>query len=153
MLKRLQILATAIYPKSQCSFRAGRSTIDMVFPLKQLQEKCREQHKPLYIAFIDLTKAFDFVSRDRLFKILKKKGCPPTLLSITSSFHENTHSTISFDCTSSQPFKIISGVKTRMCHSTHAVWNLLFHTPTVCLPRSLKKVFSCTPDLMAKCSI
>ena len=111
MLKRLQILAAHIYPKSQCGFRAGRSTIDMVFSLKQLQEKCREQCKPLYIAFIDLTKAFAFVRRDGLFKILKKIGCPPTLLSIISSFHENTHSTINFDCTSSQPFKITSGVK------------------------------------------
>ena len=69
--------------------------------LKPLQEKYREQHKPLYKAFIDLTKAFDFVSRDGLFKILKKIGCPPTLLSMISSFHENTHSTIRFDCTSS----------------------------------------------------
>ena len=67
MLKRLEILAAHIYPKWQCGFRAGRSTIDMVFSLKQLQEKCKEQCKPLYIAFIDLTKASDFVSRDRLF--------------------------------------------------------------------------------------
>ena len=109
MLKRLQILAACIYPK--CGFRAGRSTIDMVFSLKQLQEKCREQCKPLYIAFIDLTKAFDFVSRNGLFKTLKKITCPPTLLSIILSFHENTHSTINFDCTSSQFFKIASGVK------------------------------------------
>ena len=100
-----------MYPKSQCGFKAGRSTIDMVFSLKQLWEKCREQHKPLYIAFIDLNKAFDFVSRDGLFKILKKIGCPPALLSIISSFHENTHSTINFDCSSSQPFKTASGVK------------------------------------------
>ena len=111
ILKRLQILATCIYPKSECGFRAGRSTIYMVFSLKQLQEKCREQSKSLYIAFIDLTKAFDFVRRDGFFKILKKIGCPPTLLSIISSFHENTHSTISFDCASSQPFKITSAVK------------------------------------------
>ena len=36
-----------------------RSAIDMIFSLRQLQEKCREQHMPLYIAFIDLTKAFE----------------------------------------------------------------------------------------------
>ena len=36
-----------------------RSKIDMIFSLRQLQEKCRKQRKPLYIAFIDLTKAFD----------------------------------------------------------------------------------------------
>ena len=34
----------------------------MIFSLRQLQEKCREQRKPLYIAFIDLTKDFDQVN-------------------------------------------------------------------------------------------
>lgn len=81
-LKRLQVLAERVYPESQCEFRANRSTIYMVFFLKQLQKKCREQRQPLFIAFIDLTKAFDFVSRDGLFKILPKIGCPPRLLSI-----------------------------------------------------------------------
>ena len=122
MLKRLQILAAHIYPETQCGFRAERSTIDMVFSLKQLQEKCREQHKHLYIAFIDLTKVFNFVSRDGLFKILKKIGYPPTLPSIISSFYENTHSTINFDFTSSQPFKIASGVKQRCVQAPTLFW-------------------------------
>ena len=76
ILIRLQKLAEHIYPESQCGFSAERSTIDMIFSLRQLQEKCREQHMPLYIAFIDLTKAFDLVSRDGLFKVLPKIGCP-----------------------------------------------------------------------------
>ena len=37
-----QKLAERIYPESQCGFRAERSTIDMIFSLRQLQEKCRE---------------------------------------------------------------------------------------------------------------
>ena len=49
--------------------------------------------KALYVAFIDLTKAFDLVSRDGLFKILAKIGCPPTLLSIVKSFHDNMKGT------------------------------------------------------------
>ena len=44
ILIRLQKLAERIYPESQCGFRAERSTIDMIFSLRQLQEKCREQH-------------------------------------------------------------------------------------------------------------
>ena len=62
ILIRLQKLSERIYPESQCGFRAERSTIYMLFSLRQLQEKCREQHMPLYIAFIDLTKVFDLVS-------------------------------------------------------------------------------------------
>ena len=58
VLGRLQTLAEMVLPESQCGFRAGRSTTDMIFTLAQLQEKSREQRQPLYIAFEDLTKAF-----------------------------------------------------------------------------------------------
>ena len=80
----------------------------MVFSLRQLQEKCRE---PLYIAFIDLTKAFDLVSRDGLFQILPKIGCPPKLQSMIESFHTSMKGTVQFNGSSSRPFDIRSGVK------------------------------------------
>ena len=38
VLNRLQPLAERVYPEAQCDFRAARSTIDMVFSLRQLQE-------------------------------------------------------------------------------------------------------------------
>ena len=44
-----------------------------------------------------MTKAFDLVSRDGLFKILAKIGCPPTLLSIVKSFHDNMKRTVLYD--------------------------------------------------------
>ena len=111
ILKRLQLLAERIYPESQCGFRAERSTIDMIFSLKQLQEKSREQRQPLYIAFIDLTKAFDLVSRSGLFAILEKIGCPPKLLKLITSFHDNMQGTVQYDGSASHPFPIKSGVK------------------------------------------
>ena len=111
ILIRLQKLAGRNYPGSQCSFRAERSTIDMIFSLRQLQEKCREQHMPLYIAFIDLTKAFDLDSRYGLFKLLPKIGCPPKLQSMIESFHTDTKGTVQFNGSFSEPFEIRSGVK------------------------------------------
>ncbi|XP_063585793.1 uncharacterized protein LOC134763166 [Penaeus indicus] len=71
-LKRIQSLAGRVYPESSVVLGQRVSTIDMVFPLRQLQEKCREQQKPLFFAFIGLSKAFDLVSRAGLFKLLKK---------------------------------------------------------------------------------
>ena len=94
ILIRLQKLSERVYPESQCGFRAGRSTIDMVFSLHQLQEKCREQQMPLYIAFIDLTKAFDLIGTDGLFQILPKIGCPPKLKSIIESFQHERDSAV-----------------------------------------------------------
>jgi len=46
-----------ILPESQCGFRHGRSTIDMIFVAWLLQDKCRKQSGDLYLAFFDLTKA------------------------------------------------------------------------------------------------
>ena len=111
VLSRLQILANRIYPESQCGFRSERSTIDMIFSVRQLQEKCREQHMPLYIAFIDLTKAFDLVSRSGLFELLRKIGCPPRLLNIIVSFHEHMKGMVNYDGENSEPFTVKSGVK------------------------------------------
>ena len=111
ILARLQVLAVRMYPESQRGFRAGRSTIDMIFSVRQLQENCQEQNHPLFLAFIDLTKAFDLVSRNRLIQLLKKIGCPPRLLAIVESFHTDMHCTVCYNGTVSEPFLISSRVK------------------------------------------
>lgn len=125
VLNRLQLLAERVYPEAQCGFRAERSTIDMIFSPRQLQEKCREQRRPLYIAFIDLTKAFDLVSRSGLFTLLQRIGCPPTLLRFITSFHENMQGTVQYDGSSSDPFPIKSGVK-QGCVLAPTLFGILF---------------------------
>ena len=42
--------------RGACVFRPGRSTVDMIFVVRQLQEKCIEQNSALYSVFIDLLK-------------------------------------------------------------------------------------------------
>ena len=46
-----KVLAERILLGSQCGFRIGQSTTDIIF----MQEKCNVQRKPLYVAFVDLT--------------------------------------------------------------------------------------------------
>jgi hypothetical protein len=111
LLSRLLAIAEDVYPESQCGFRSGRSTTDMIFTVRQLQEKSREQRVPLYMAFVDLTKAFDFVDRGSLFAVLKKAGCPPTLLALIESFHNGMQARVQFDGELSDEFPIKRGVK------------------------------------------
>ena len=48
----------------------------MIFCLRQLQEKCVEQDRPLYMVFGDFSKVFDTVGRTGLWQLLRKYGCP-----------------------------------------------------------------------------
>ena len=98
-------------PECQCGFRAKKSTTDMVFSLRQLQEKCREQNKGLYITFVDLTKAFDTVSRKGLWLIMKRLGCPQKFLNMVIQLHEDQHGQIRLNNDLSEPFPITNGVK------------------------------------------
>ena len=110
-LQRLQQVAERVHPESQCGFRVQRPTTDMLFTLRQLQEKCREQKQPLFIVFVDLTKAFYLVSKEGLFHLLEKIGCPQKLLKVVMSFHDDMKGSVLFDGSSSAVFPIKSGVK------------------------------------------
>ena len=84
VLKRLPTLKRLrVYPEAQCGYRARRLPGDLIFSPKQLQEKCLEQRRPSYIAFIYLTKAFDLVSRG-LLTLLRRTGYPPKFLRMLS---------------------------------------------------------------------
>ena len=56
----------------QCGFMQGRSTTDAIFILRQLQKKHLVAGKPLYLAFIDLEKAFDRVPREMIWWSMRK---------------------------------------------------------------------------------
>ena len=83
----------------------------MIFVLRQIQEKCREQNMGLYAAFVDLTKAFDTVSRDGLWKILARLGCPPKFLTILRQLHEGQQGQVTHNGSLSGSFPISNGVK------------------------------------------
>ena len=58
----------------QCGFMSGRGTTDAIFIVRQLQEKHLAANKPLYMAFIDLEKAFGRVPRDVIWWAMLKLG-------------------------------------------------------------------------------
>ena len=83
----------------------------MIFVLRQTQEKCRDHNMGLYAAFVDLTKAFDTVSRDGLWKILAHLGCPPKFLTILRQLHEGQQGQLKHNGSLSGSFLISNGVK------------------------------------------
>ena len=74
--------------ESSCGFRKDRGTTVMIFTARQLQKKCQEHNMDLYMTFVDLTKAFDTVSREGLWKIMAKLDCPTKFIATVRQFND-----------------------------------------------------------------
>ncbi|XP_039378953.1 uncharacterized protein LOC120397321 [Mauremys reevesii] len=104
-------LEQGLLPKTQCGFRKERGTVDMIFAVRQLQEKCQEQNCELYTIFVDLTKAFDTVSREGLWRIMSKFGCPDRFILMVRQFHDGMMARVLDDGEASEAFPVTNGVK------------------------------------------
>jgi len=71
----------------QFGSRPGKGTTDAVFVVRQLQEKYMEKKKELWMAFVDLEKAFDGVPRDVLLWALRKMNVPEQLLEVIKAMY------------------------------------------------------------------
>ena len=96
----------------------------MIFLLRQIEKKGREQNMGLYAAFVDLIKAFYTVSRDGLWKILARLGCPPNFLTILRQLHEGQQGQVKHNGSLSGSFPTSNGVKQG---GPHIVLYLLQH--------------------------
>ena len=125
MLSRLlEHVVNLVLPESQCQFRRGRSTVDMIFVARQLQEICCEQHQDLYVAFVDLTKEFDTVNRDLPWNIMRKFGCPPTFIAILQQFPTGMCAQVATAGSQSSSFPVEVRVK-QGCVLAPIIFNLL----------------------------
>ena len=65
--------------EKQSGFLPGKSTVDTIFVLRQLQEKFGEQKKELFLVFVDLKKAFDRVPIEAIRWAMRCQNVPERL--------------------------------------------------------------------------
>ena len=82
-----------ILPEEQSGFQSDRSSIDMMFVVRRLQELARNKRIPLYVlvCFIDLTKAYDSIDRTLLWAVLARFGVPQNMVSVVKSMMACEH--------------------------------------------------------------
>ena len=136
LIRLVNSIAEIILPETQCAFRKDRSTCDMIFSIRQLQEKCNEHNLDFFAAFIDLAKAFDTILREVLWLILEKFGTPPKFLSILEKLHENTQATVLASGERSEPFNINAGVK-QGCVIAPVIFNIFIAAVTILCNQSV----------------
>ena len=95
----------------QCGFRSNWSTVDIIFCLRQFKEKCIEQDRPLYIVFVDFTKAFETVGITGLWQLLRKYGCSEKFTTMKESLHTGMMVNVRNGRDVSDTFAITNGVK------------------------------------------
>ncbi|BHF63558.1 hypothetical protein SprV_0200655200 [Sparganum proliferum] len=118
-------LEQGLLPESQCGFRRHRGTTDMIFAARQLQEKCQEMRTHLYSTFVDLTKAFDTVNREGLWKIIQKFGCPERLTEMVRQLHDGMMARVTDNGAVSEAFAVTNGVK-QGCVLAPTLFSLMF---------------------------
>ena len=108
-------------------------TVYMVIAIRQLQDKCVEQHQDLTLLFTRLTKAFDRVNRAALWVILSKLGCSPRFIEIIPSFHGGMLGGVIEAGDTSEPFLVFNAV-TKVCVLAPTLFRLPFRQPLSTAP-------------------
>ncbi|BHF68189.1 hypothetical protein SprV_0301122100 [Sparganum proliferum] len=104
-------LEQGLLPESQCQFRRYRGTTDMIFAARQLQERCQEMRIHLHSTFVDLTKTFNTVNREELWKIIQKFGCPERFTQVVHQHHDGMMPRVTDNGAVTEAFAVTSGVK------------------------------------------
>ena len=116
---------------SQFGFVPGRGTTDAIFVVRQLQEKYLAANKRLYMAFVDLEKAFDRVPRKVSWWALRKLGVDEWIVRLVQGMYSNAKSRVSVGEGYSEEFEVKVGV-----HQGSVLSPLLFVIVLEALSRS-----------------
>ena len=118
--------AQQILPEEQCGFRPARSTIDMLFVVRRLQELGRQRKIPLYMCFVDLQKTYDSVDRELLWKVLARAGVPSVMIHVIRRFHDGMRARVRIDDGElSEWFEVTQGLR-QGCVLSPLLFNTFF---------------------------
>ena len=116
----------------QCGFMSGRGTADAIFIVRQLQEKHLAANRPLYMAFVDLEKAFNRVPQDVIWWAMRRLGTDEWLVRLVQSMYKDVRSRVRVGDGYSEEFGVGVGV-----HHGSVLSRLLFIIIHVIRPDSV----------------
>ncbi|KAI5715485.1 hypothetical protein M8J77_016861 [Diaphorina citri] len=97
--------------EEQHGFRPGRSTNDLIFTIRQLMEKHYEYDKNLWIAFLDIKKAFDAIKREKVWEALNNVGVSMNMISRITEMYQGITSSVKTCFGITDSFEIKSGLR------------------------------------------
>ena len=95
----------------QAGFRPQHSTLDHILALHILSKSYIDQKKRLFCAFVDYSKAFDFIDRTYLWQKLLNSNINGKVLNVIRNMYQNAKSQVSYKNALSDPFPCQVGVR------------------------------------------
>ena len=118
----------------QFGFMPGRGTTDAIFIVRQLQEKFLAKKQDLWMAFVDLEKAFDRVPREVVWWALRTLGVDEWLVTVIKAMYADTSTMVKLNGKVSGGFGVKVGV-----HQGSVLSPLLFIIVMEALSRTFRE--------------
>jgi hypothetical protein len=87
-----------------------RSTMEAIFLIRQLMERCREQKKDMHMIFIDLKKAYDKVPRNVMWWALQKHKLSSKYITLIKDMYDNVVTSVRISGGDTNDFPINIGL-------------------------------------------
>ena len=139
--RRLSVYCEAkgLLPEEQCGFRRDRSTTDMMFVVRRLQEIGRKAGVSLFMCFIDLQKAYDTGDRTLLWQVLTRNGVPPQMIAVIRQLHDGMRACVRpDDGVCSDWFEVEQGLQ-QGCDLSPLLLNIFFAAVLDVVPQKISE--------------
>lgn len=94
IVERIRTAYESILLPTQFGFRKNRSTTDAIFIVQHILKMSSRERQPLFLCFIDLKAAYDWIPREALFRVLEIRLKCPKLIAILRSLYTGTKACI-----------------------------------------------------------
>ena len=118
----------------QFEFSPGKGTTDAIFIVRQVKEKFLGKQKELWMAFVDLEKAFDRVPREVLWWALRNVGVDEWIVNVIKIMFEGVTTSVKMNGVESESFEVKVGV-----HQGSVLSPLLFNIVMQAIANNFKK--------------
>ena len=110
ILHRIRPEIDPILRKNQNGFRKNRSTSGQILTIRRILEGVKSKNLPLTLLFIDFSKAFDSIKRNKMEQILQIYGIPTETIEAIMMLYRNTRSMVRSPDGDTAFFEINTGV-------------------------------------------
>ena len=111
ILNRMKVAVDEALRDEQAGFRKDRPCIDQIATLRIIVEQAIEWSSPMYLLFMDFEKAFDFLDREAMWRILRHYGIPNKIINMLKVQYQGFTCQERYGGTMTEPIEAKTGVR------------------------------------------